>query len=700
MKILVSEKISPHKYKTPEGYLVCVDSILSRTGKQEYRKNEVFVDSDDDSIVEVDRTEKEVFSPQALASFENKPITIEHPDVDVTTDNHKDLSVGFVRDIKKGEFEGEPVMLGTLVITDSDAIRMVEEGELEELSCGYDCDIQDEENPQQRNIRGNHVALCERGRAGIARIVDSVKDAKLPSALKKNIQRVLAARSTFTKRDIDVSDIVKEIERYCKIDGTPCTLTRKSIKGWFKSGDGMMRKDYIFSVDGYDNHILISLYADPDTWKVTEANGYFVDSVKDAEFHRYSVAELKNFKPGTIITIQGKEYTKTDNTDIPWKDKYGNKYSSTYLANYKLTDDEGEIEMKDAKEYRIVVNGIQRAKWEANSAEEAVKEFLEANPAYANSKKGKVEARDCSLIADDEDLLTKAINDEVATIELYNTMLDGGLDDETREIIEEIRDDENDHLVKLTKIKNGTVDKQDLVEDEHIKDDLGQVEKVLEAVNSGPYRRKKTTIYAITNTSAPSEDFVRKFYKRDNLRLDASAVSFVRTGDPLYYKWPYIPAYGQADIANRQKVLAFYGMPKTRVVKEGSDYWLHLDPSKLNTVKANIAKLEKSLKDSVKDSKEDKLFDILDKARIRFEDITDKHNGTIIITMEQDIRNMQSAIGRVITLLSKNGIKAKASWNYDDQIEVVASTIKDSKKKLSKKDAIDIIRKINKTKGK
>ena len=28
MKFLSSEKLSPHKYKTPEGYLICTDAIL------------------------------------------------------------------------------------------------------------------------------------------------------------------------------------------------------------------------------------------------------------------------------------------------------------------------------------------------------------------------------------------------------------------------------------------------------------------------------------------------------------------------------------------------------------------------------------------------------------------------------------------------------------------------------------------------
>lgn len=179
MRFLVAEKLGPHKFKTPEGYLICTDAILSRTGKQEYKRCEIFGDACDepDKIVNVDRVDAEVFSDKAMASFENKPICIEHPDHDVNAENHNELAVGFVRDVHKGEDEGKPVMMGTLVITDKDAVEAVESGEYKELSCGYDCDIDDDDNPQQRNIRGNHVALCKHGRAGIARIVDSVDDA-------------------------------------------------------------------------------------------------------------------------------------------------------------------------------------------------------------------------------------------------------------------------------------------------------------------------------------------------------------------------------------------------------------------------------------------------------------------------------------------------------------------------------------------
>ena len=179
MKILVSERLSEHKYKTPEGYLICTDAVLARTGKQTYTKDEVFGDGDSTEI-DVDRPYEQVMNEKTIASFENKPVTFDHPDEDVNVGNYKSYAVGYVRDVHQGKSDGQDVILGNLVITDQDAIDAIESGEHTDLSCGYECDIKDDGNGHyaQNNIRGNHVALCKEGRAGNARIVDSVNDAK------------------------------------------------------------------------------------------------------------------------------------------------------------------------------------------------------------------------------------------------------------------------------------------------------------------------------------------------------------------------------------------------------------------------------------------------------------------------------------------------------------------------------------------
>ena len=177
MKVLISEKLSEHKYKTPEGYLICTDAILARTGKQRYAKSELFLDGDD-TEVDVDRPYDEVMNEKTIASFENKPVTFNHPNEDVNIDNYSEYAVGYVRDVHQGKAGNEDVLLGNLVITDKDAINAIEEGSHNELSCGYDCEVKDDGNGNyaQHNIRGNHVALCEQGRAGIAKIVDSMED--------------------------------------------------------------------------------------------------------------------------------------------------------------------------------------------------------------------------------------------------------------------------------------------------------------------------------------------------------------------------------------------------------------------------------------------------------------------------------------------------------------------------------------------
>lgn len=206
MKMLCSVQLSKHRYKTPEGYLVCKDCIIARTGKQTYLKSELYgLTEGEDEYIEVDRKEKEVFDEKTLASFEGKPLTIEHPDVSVSPENYKELSVGNVHNVHRGEFEGQPVMFADINVYDAKAIDLIESGEMEELSCGYDCDITDGENPEQINIRGNHVALCEQGRAGIAKIQDSYKN-KVDT---KHLDMLISYQyRTDESNDLDMSEFV------------------------------------------------------------------------------------------------------------------------------------------------------------------------------------------------------------------------------------------------------------------------------------------------------------------------------------------------------------------------------------------------------------------------------------------------------------------------------------------------------------
>lgn len=205
MRILITERLSENKYIDNKGFLVCKDAIIARTGKQTYKMSDI-LDTDSDDEVEVDRPSTEVFSVETLASFENCPITYNHPSDFVSPENFNDLAIGFVRDVKKAVIDGREVVTASLVFTNKEAIEDITSGRIKELSCGYDCDIKMNDNGEyiQTNIRGNHIALCENGRAGIAMIRDSTKDDRNP----------LTTRFQFNEEDIeDEPDIEWEDSR-------------------------------------------------------------------------------------------------------------------------------------------------------------------------------------------------------------------------------------------------------------------------------------------------------------------------------------------------------------------------------------------------------------------------------------------------------------------------------------------------------
>lgn len=176
MRFYVTEQFSPNIATTPEGFLVCRNVPITRTGTLLYRSNEVPVEADSSGMVNIDRMPEDVFREATIASFEGKPITIDHPDEMVNPENWKALTVGTVQGVHQGEGDQSDLLLADFLVTDSRAINLVRAG-LREVSCGYDADYEQvmPGKGYQRNIIGNHVALVSKGRAG-ARC--SIQDSK------------------------------------------------------------------------------------------------------------------------------------------------------------------------------------------------------------------------------------------------------------------------------------------------------------------------------------------------------------------------------------------------------------------------------------------------------------------------------------------------------------------------------------------
>ena len=150
------------------GYLK-TDGRITRVGVFQYRRQ-------DGGVRNELRLPEEVFSKEALDSFAVSPLTNDHPPEGLNVNNTGRFQVGSATDVRRDEDH----VAADLLITDARAINEIDAGK-NQLSCGYKCDLEMKSGTTsgiegvkdglkfdaiQRNIRGNHVAIVRRGRAG------------------------------------------------------------------------------------------------------------------------------------------------------------------------------------------------------------------------------------------------------------------------------------------------------------------------------------------------------------------------------------------------------------------------------------------------------------------------------------------------------------------------------------------------------
>ena len=189
-RYLITSELGPQRHVTPEGFLICTGVPIARTGEYEYFASEGMspgIEPDASGRIISRREPAEVFAPAALASFEGKPVTLGHPDVDeVTPDDWRQYAVGHVTNVRRGSGDDADKVIADLVISDAAAIDAINSG-LREVSCGYDVTVEQVEPgvERQTHIRGNHVALVDAGRAGPE---CAIKDSKGGVAMDKEIK--------------------------------------------------------------------------------------------------------------------------------------------------------------------------------------------------------------------------------------------------------------------------------------------------------------------------------------------------------------------------------------------------------------------------------------------------------------------------------------------------------------------------------
>lgn len=196
------------KYElTPEGYLRVWASI-ARTGIQHYTDA-------DGSIRKEFRPKSEVASPESLASFAGKAITMEHPPALLDSENTKDYQIGFT---------GSEIVYdngfvrAVMTVTDRDVIERIMHGDVREVSAGYRVnydptpgvtDSGEHYNGIQTEISGNHVAIVRRGRAGPqVKLHLDRQDAADPSLFPTKESHTMTAKVVFDGAEFEVSESV------------------------------------------------------------------------------------------------------------------------------------------------------------------------------------------------------------------------------------------------------------------------------------------------------------------------------------------------------------------------------------------------------------------------------------------------------------------------------------------------------------
>lgn len=219
LEFYTTQQIGPKRHKTPEGWLVCQDVAIARTGEMRYLGTEVPVAAGPDGTVIIQREPEEVFRPETIASAMGKDVVDDHPEVDVDTSNWRNLSMGVVVNPRRGLGDEADLLFADLIIKDPRAIQLVDDGK-REVSCGYDAQY-DELAPglgRQRDIVINHVALVERGRCGPrCSINDHQKEPLMRTTDEKKVTawgrlRAVLLKGTTADRDV-IAKALDEAEK-------------------------------------------------------------------------------------------------------------------------------------------------------------------------------------------------------------------------------------------------------------------------------------------------------------------------------------------------------------------------------------------------------------------------------------------------------------------------------------------------------
>lgn len=296
-------EISPNQTKTDEGFLICRNVPIARTGTMEYLARELCLEGDPERIVTVNRYEEDVFSPAAMASFEGKIVTDNHPPDNILPETAGAYSRGHVQNVRR---EGDK-LVADLHITEASLISDIENGVKREVSCGYTCVyVPDGSGYRQTQIRGNHVAVVQAGRAGHEVAIKDKQPEKGEDHMSKFKTEILKLFGSAAK-DANPEELEKMVETTATaLDAeavpTPAPAPEKKQEEQPKeSGDGMQNGELSAKMDQ-----IIALLGQVLAKDETQEKKISDESDIDKEIARL-VGEETTAEPEKAVTISAKE---------------------------------------------------------------------------------------------------------------------------------------------------------------------------------------------------------------------------------------------------------------------------------------------------------------------------------------------------------------------------------------------------------
>jgi hypothetical protein len=190
---------------TEEGFLVA-PAVLSKAGNvQRYSAGELGLDKsmgmDSNRTIALYRPHDEVLNPEAIKSFSRKPLMNDHPPIDVTADNWREMAadgrlVGDCGDCAPGA-DGNS-MTSVVTIKDRATVEAAQGGKTA-LSCGYKFGLDMTAGTAadgtaydgvMRNIRGNHIAIVDQARGGPACRIGDNQNGRQKNMVTRVIDKV------------------------------------------------------------------------------------------------------------------------------------------------------------------------------------------------------------------------------------------------------------------------------------------------------------------------------------------------------------------------------------------------------------------------------------------------------------------------------------------------------------------------------